>query len=354
MKILFVIPYPQGTAASQRFRFEHYLPLLKARGYGCRVASFIDRPTWDILYKKGHTLKKTGGILKGFIKRFILLFAVPRYDVVFVHREATPIGPAWFEWMVAKLFRKKLIYDFDDAIWIPVVSPNNTPIKWLRNFGKVQAICRLASMVVAGNDFLADYARQYNPSVTVIPTVVDTESVHNRIKNQDEEPVRIGWTGTFSTLFYLKEIIPVLQKIQETEAVSFVVIADKDPALPLKYYQFIPWEKEKETDQLLMFHAGLMPLEDTELAKGKCGFKAIQYMALGLPALVSPVGVNTSIVDHGVNGFICNTAGDWEKYILQLINDDRLRERMGRNARDKIARSYSVNGTADRFLQLFE
>lgn len=354
MKILFVVPYPLETAASQRFRFEHYLPLIREKGYQYRVASFIDKPTWVILYKSGNSFKKVIGIIKGFLKRFLLLFSVPGYDVVFIHREATPLGPAWFEWIVAKGFRKKTIYDFDDAIWIPAVSKNNSHIKWLRNFGKVKHICHWVSVVVTGNDFLAAYAARYNRAVTVIPTVVDTEKVHCILKKQDTNPVRVGWTGTFSTLFYLEEIIPVLQKIQELKPVPFVVIADKDPILPLKYYEYIKWDRENEREQLLMLNIGLMPLEDTELAKGKCGFKAIQYMALGIPAIVADVGVNTEIVDHGKNGFVCHTVRDWETFILKLIEDASLRETMGRNARDKISRLYSVKGTVEKFLTLFE
>ena len=175
MKILFVVPYPRGTAPSQRFRFEHYLEYLATHDIDYRIESFLDMKTWNILYKQGYKWRKVKGVLKGFIKRFGMLFLVRKYDFVFIHREAGPLGPAWFEWMITHLLHKKIIYDFDDAIWIPWVSKNNSRVKSFRNFGKVKNICRWATKVVTGNSFLAGYALQFNGQVTVIPTVVNTE-----------------------------------------------------------------------------------------------------------------------------------------------------------------------------------
>jgi len=352
MRVLFVVPYPYGEAPSQRFRFEHYFKYLQSRGITYKIAPFLDLKTWEILYKSGYKWKKIRGVLKGFWKRLIQLFFIRKYDMVFIHREATPIGPAWFEWWVTHIFRKRIVFDFDDAIWLPLVSKNNSRIKRLRNFGKVKNICKWSKTIVVGNSFLADYALQYNNNVRIIPTVVDTEK-YNKIKDQNTGSSTIGWTGTFSNLKYLDIVLPVLQNLQKQYVFTFIVIADKDPQLALKNYRFIKWNRDTEIDDLLNFHIGLMPLYDDDASKGKCGFKAIQYMSLGIPAVISPVGVNTEIVDNGINGFLCASENDWKRSLEELIQNSLLRTDLGLAAKKKIEEKYSVQSTATMFLNLF-
>ena len=289
MRVLFLAPYPADESPSQRYRLEHYFSFLSAKGVQYDYKPFLNLSTWKVIFKPGHYFKKVAGILLGFCKRIFQLFLLGRYDFVYIHREATPLGPPFFEWIAAKLFRKKIIYDFDDAIWIPFTSAYNKRASSLKNFGKVAKICRWSYKISVGNEYLAAFARKYNTRVIVIPTVVNTETVHNRLQDQQTIKPSIGWTGTFSTLKYLDMVLPVLQDLQSSYEFSFIVIADKDPQLPLKNYQFIKWSRDKETDDLLNFHIGLMPLYDDEISKGKCGFKAIQYMSLGIPAIVSPV-----------------------------------------------------------------
>jgi glycosyltransferase involved in cell wall biosynthesis len=354
MKVLFVVPYPEGEAPSQRFRYEHYLKYLRDNGITYKIASFLDLDTWKILYKAGYKLKKITGVSKGFWKRLLQLFFVTKYDIIFIHREATPLGPAWFEWWTTHVFRKRIIYDFDDAIWMPAVSKNNSHIKWLRNFGKVKKICKWSATVVTGNSFLANYALQFNNKVRIIPTVVNTEKISGRVKDQNINSLTIGWTGTFSTLKYLDIVLPVLQELQEQYDFTFTVIADKDPLPALKKYRFIKWNGDTEADDLLNLHIGLMPLYDDEISKGKCGFKAIQYMSLGIPAVVSPVGVNTEIVEDGVNGFLCKKENEWKSRLEELLNSSALRTRMGIAAKQKIQEKYSVAATLQTFLDLFK
>jgi glycosyltransferase involved in cell wall biosynthesis len=354
ISVLFVFPYPHGSAASQRFRFEQYLPFLSQKGIKYTLAPFLDKQTWQILYKKGYTLQKIAGIVKGFLRRFWLLFSVRKYDFVFIHRETTPLGPPVIEWIIAKVFRKKIIFDFDDAIWLPNTSANNkiaARIKWHQ---KTAAICHCAYKVSAGNSYLADYARQFNTQVVVNPTIIDTVYQHNQIKEQDTNPFVIGWTGTHSTIGYLNEIIPLLQELEKEHRFTFLVISDKPPEFKLYSLQYLPWNKESEIKDLLRMNIGLMPLTDDPWAKGKCGFKALQYMALGIPALVSPVGVNTEIVDHRVNGFICSSLHDWKQHIQILIQNTALRKQMGKAAREKVEKCYSVGANCRNFLGLFD
>ena len=354
-KILFLTPYPHGQAPSQRFRFEQYLGALAAAGHTYQLASFLSPATWAILYKPGQTAAKAAGIAAGFGRRLGLLLRVPAYDFVFIHREAAPLGPPVVEWLIAKVLRKRIIYDFDDAIWLANTSEANRIAAGLKWHQKVASICRWAYKNSCGNAYLAAYARQFNPHSLVNPTTIDTEHLHNQVRDQ-AAPGRlvIGWTGTHSTLKYLDQLVPVLTQL-EAEGLDFEfrVISNQPPALPLRSLVFVPWRKDTEIADLLAFHVGLMPLEDDQWAQGKCAFKALQYMALGIPALVSPVGMNPEVVQNDHNGYVCATAADWEARLRQLLADPGLRQRLGTAARATVVARYSVQANTANFLRLF-
>lgn len=351
--ILFVVPYPAGQAPSQRFRFEQYFELLTQKGYRFKVAPFLDDETWRILYKPGMAFKKALGILAGFWRRFLLLFQLGNYDYIFLHREASPIGPPWFEWIAAKVLGKKIVYDFDDAIWIPNTSDNNKIVAGVKWHHKVDSICKWAYKVSCGNSYLQAYAKKFNPNAIVNPTTIDTVNLHNRVKDQHTEKVVIGWTGTHSTMKYLDAIVPVLQKLEEKYAFEFIVISNKEPDFQMRSLRFLPWKKETEIDDLLRFNIGLMPLEDDLWAKGKCAFKALQYMALGIPAVVSPVGMNTEVVTDSMNGYICSTPEEWYAALEKILQDPNLRIELGKAARQTIESRYAVISNSDNFLKLF-
>ena len=355
MRILFLVPYPLGRAPSQRFRFEQYLDALLAAGHTYHLAPFISVATWNILYQPGRAGAKALGILSGFVRRLALLFRVPRYDFVFVHREAAPVGPPVFEWIISKVLVKKIIYDFDDAIWLANTSEANKIAAGVKWHHKVSNICRWAYKNSCGNTYLADYARQFNPCAVINPTTIDTVHLHNQVRDQ-AAPGRlvIGWTGTHSTLKYLDQVVPVLAKLEdEGLEFEFRVISNQSPVLPLRSLVFLPWCKDTEIADLLGFHVGLMPLEDDLWAQGKCAFKALQYMALGIPALVSPVGMNTEVVQHGQNGYVCCTSADWETGLRQLLADPTLRQRLGQAAHATVEARYSVAANMPNFLGLF-
>ena len=353
-KIYFIVPYPHGEAPSQRFRFEQYLDLLRQKGFEYHISSFLDLEAWDILYKPGHYLSKIVKILSGFGHRFADLFKMSSYDFIFIHREASPIGPPVFEWIMAKVLRKKIIYDFDDAIWLANTSANNKIAAGIKFHGKVKDICKWSYKISCGNDYLADFARAYNSEVIVNPTTIDTVNLHNRIKDQNTEHLTIGWTGTHSTIQYLDELVPILQKLEKTMRFTFTVISNSPPEFELRSLKYVPWNKATEIDDLMDFNIGIMPLRDDKWAKGKCGFKALQYMSLGIPAIVSPVGVNTRIVDNGVNGIICQNNDEWEKALTEFIQDRSLRIKMGTEARKKVENKYSVLSNSANFTSLFE
>ncbi|HVG39984.1 MAG TPA: hypothetical protein VM888_00135, partial [Chitinophagaceae bacterium] len=223
-KVLFLVPYPLHRAPSQRFRVELFLPILQKANITYKVETFLDGATWTILYSKASAAKKAWGVFKGFLKRlYVVLFIVPRYHYIFVHREASPVGPPIFEFIISKIWRKKMIYDFDDAIWIPNTSQENKIVSWFKAFWKVKYICRWSYKVVGGNNYLCNYAQQFNHQVILIPTCVDVMQHHNLVKEQASEKVVIGWTGSHSTMKYLDQILPVLEKVTNDFPIETVI-----------------------------------------------------------------------------------------------------------------------------------
>lgn len=353
-RILFLVPYPLGIAPSQRFRFEQYFDALRERGFDFEVRPFLDEEAMRVLYTPGNILLKIWKVKLGFFKRIADLFTLGRFDVVFIHREAAPIGPPLFEWLIAKVFKKKVIFDFDDAIWIPNTSASNPFISFYKRYRNAENTCAWAWKVSCGNAYLRDHASKFNPAAFINPTTIDTVGHHNLAKTFGNGPVVIGWTGTHSTVRYLDKVVPLLRPTEQEFSFEFLVIADKRPDFELKSLRFVPWDKATEIEDLLQMDVGIMPLENDQWAKGKCGFKALQYMALGIPAIVSPVGVNTEIVTHGINGWVCESDDEWMKTLRAILSDPDRLSSLSDAARSTVESRYSVKSNTDNFLRLFQ
>lgn len=352
-RIIFIAPYPIGQAPSQRFRFEQYLELLRKENFEIQFHSFLNTKTWNKLYNQGSFFGKVFGIIGSFWRRFILLFKIRRTDYIFIHREASMVGPPVFEWIIAKILRKKYIYDFDDAIWLPNYSQSNEKFHKLKAYGKIKRIIKWADSVTAGNKFLKKYAEQYNKNVRILPTTIDLVNLHNICTIQNDTDINIGWTGTHTTLEYLTEIIPILQELEKDYQFTFIVISNQKPDIELKSLRYIPWNKETEIQDLSKINIGIMPLKDDQWAEGKCGFKGLQYMALEIPSILSPVGVNEEIVTHNINGILCSSAQEWKEALTKLITNKEFREELGKKGRQVISERYSTAANKEIYLNLF-
>lgn len=351
--ILFIVPYPVGVAPSQRFRFEQYFNILSEHNLPFTVHPFWSLWGWNILYERGFVLQKILAFSRGVAGRIGLLLKIPTCRIVFIHREALPVGPPIFEWIVAKIYRKPIIYDFDDAIWLPNTSEQNKVVAALKQHGKVGKICAWSQKVSCGNGFLAEFARQYCKEVIINPTTIATDYHLPSSDKLSEKRLTIGWTGTHSTTRYLIPLLPVFKELKKVHAFEIRIISNQPPEWDFEDYTFVPWSQPDEINQLQQFDIGLMPLEDTDWEKGKCGFKALQYMAMEIPAIVSAVGVNLEIIDHGINGFLCSDQDEWFSYLNELIASEKLRKSMGIEGRKKVIEKYSVYSNTSRFLSLF-
>ena len=350
-KVLILVAHRPGRSPSQRFRYEQYLLFLESKGYQFEQSFLISEEDDVFFYKQGFYFSKFKVLVKSFFRRWRDTSRVRSFDAVFIQREAFMLGTSFFERRIAKT-GVPIIFDYDDAIWRSNREGGNKTLSFLKNPDKISEIISVSSFVIAGNQYLADYASKYCDNVSIIPTTIDTE-YHKSTASHSE--IVIGWTGTFSTFPYLKELFPVLRKIKASfPQVKFNVICDLDTVIPELGIRTTLWNKEDEIIQLQSISIGVMPLPDNDWSKGKCGFKGLQYMSLKIPTLMSPVGVNVDILRDGENGFLPDSPEQWYNRLTQLIQDKSLRIEMGEKGYQSVISNYSVNANKWKYLELFE
>lgn len=350
-KILFIASHRLDRAPNQRFRFEQYISYLEENGFQCRLSPLIATPTEDkTFYMQGNYAKK---ILLGFklwLRRLADVVRANDYDIIVIAREAFITGSTYFERALSRR-KGKVIFDFDDSIWLNVISNNNQLFSSLKDASKTARIIQLSDKVFAGNEFLATYAKKFNDNVVIIPTTIDTD-VYQPANNSIKKTVTIGWSGSTSTIEHFHFAIPALRILREKykDLIAFKVIGDGNFFEPTLDIRGIPWKSETELDDLREIDIGIMPLPDNEWTWGKCGLKGLQYMALEIPTIMSPVGVNLEIIQDGVNGFLANSAEEWVDKISALIEQPDLRSRIGKEGRKTIVAKYSVMSMREAYL----
>lgn len=352
IRVLAIIPSICDTSPGQRFRIEQWDPLLRELGVEIKYAPFETPELRQVLYREGNAIGKVSAVLKGLNTRRLEMKRIRDFDAVYLFREAALLGPTWFERRIAGS-GVPMVFDFDDAIFVPYVSPSNGYLSYLKFPGKTATICRLSAHVMAGNQYLADYALKYNPNVTIIPTTIDTEKYLPAERDDEPETLTIGWSGSYSTVQHLDTIREALQKLAQTEKFKLRVIGTPEYFLPGVETEAIAWRSETEIDDLQKIDIGLMPLPDEDWSRGKCGLKALQYMALGIPTICSPVGVNSTIIDDGTNGFLAGPAAQWIEKLKLLLHSTELRRELGNAGRRTVEDSYSAISQVPRVLEVF-
>jgi len=353
-KVLFIAAHRPDRSPSQRFRFEQYFNYLKKNGFHCDFSWLISEKDDRVFYYPGNITTKFYIFLKSMAIRLGDVLKASSYDIIFIQREAFMTGTTFFEKQFAKS-NAKVIFDFDDAIWHQDVSEANKKLAWLKRPGKTADIIGMSDMIFAGNNFLADYARQYNSNVRIVPTTIDTDEYRPIGKKRLGAPVCIGWSGSITTIKHFEYAVPFLTELKSRfgERITIKVIGDKSYTNESLGVKGLGWNKADEISELSTMDIGIMPLPDDEWSRGKCALKGLQYMALEIPAIMSPVGVNEEIIRDGVNGYLAVKKEEWVSKIASLVEDAGLRERIGKAARETVTGQYAVISQQENYLKYF-
>lgn len=346
MRVLLLSRYAR-LGASSRLRSHQYLPYLSQAGFDVTVAPLFGDDYVRGLYN-GNISKLA--VLKAYFARLRFISKARQFDLVWVEKEMLPWVPSWIE--LALLPKNiPLVVDYDDAVFHRYDQHRLSLVRKLLG-RKIDAVMRRADVVIVGNEYLSERAKQAGASrVELLPTVVDANR-YAVIEKEGTSPVTIGWIGQPSTAGYLDQLAPVLKKMIAKHSVRVVAIGPKSTQLQHLPIEVRPWSEGTEAAEIQQFDIGIMPLSDDLWEKGKCGYKLIQYMACGKPVVATPVGVNKMIVRQGVNGFLANTEAEWCDAIDVLCRDPALRKRMGDEGRKIMEQNYSLQVAAPRLAKL--
>ncbi len=359
MKILFLTQTGILGPAS-RYRVFQFLDQLKGRGFDCTVSPAISDRLYPFFYEK------QCGFFKKFLKAFVIitkrtggLFRIRKFDAVFIQKEILPGCYPFFEFFITR-FAKKIVFDFDDSIFLSeedrikaeqFSDVNNSP-RFTKLFARFSAL-------TAGNRYLFDIACKVNKNTALIPTSIDTERYKGSICSSSEvsERINIGWIGSFSTLPYLKIVEKPLINVSKQFKLTFVVVGPAKGREALQNIfsktffdnvnlDYVIWDREKEVEQIASFNIGVAPLPDTPWSRGKCGCKLLQYIALGIPSIVSPVGIHKDIIVQSKNGLFADTEKEWIDGLSLLIKNPDIRNSFRNNAVETVEESYSLRKNA--------
>ncbi len=352
-RVLFIGMHRFDRSPSQRYRFEQYFEFLEFNGIGCELSFLISKKDDRVLYSSGNYIGKLLIFLKSWIKRLKDVRRANDFDYIFIQREAFMTGTTYFEKRFAKT-SAKLIFDFDDSIWIEDKNEANAKLAFLKRPSKTSEIIALCDTIVVGNNYLANYAKQFNKNIVIIPTTINTNWYKPSPKVKDSKII-IGWSGSFTTIKHFESSIGALTEIKTKygDKIAFKVIGDTNYSYKPLGIKGKKWKSKTEVEDLQEIDIGIMPLPNIEWTHGKCGLKGLQYMGLAIPTIMSPVGVNTEIIEHGVNGFLASTKEEWVNHLSQLIESKGLRDTLGNAGRQTVEKRYSVNANKENYLGLF-
>lgn len=337
-------------AASTRQRLLQYLPSFRRAGIEVEYRSLLSN---DYVRSLAHgSAVSSMQILRAYAQRMRELMSKTDADLVWIYAELFPWLPASFERMAFRPGRP-IIYDWDDAFFVPYDEARRPAVRRLLG-GKLRPLLRGASACTCGNGYLADHARQFCDRVLVVPTVVDTD-LYKPAPTASAAPPTIGWIGSPTTWANVRPLLPELRSLCDRFGARLRVVGAGKRAKADRFegMDLIEWSEATEIADVQAMDVGIMPLTNTPFERGKSGYKLVQYMACGLPVVASPVGVNTEIVQEGVNGFLATTSKDWSSRLEQLLGDAALRHRMGAAGRERAVERYSLASQAPRLIDLF-
>ena len=339
--ILYLHKYSR-MAAAYRYRFELFFRYVEEKSLSIEKQSLLGDNYLQHMYSKGRRPWLT--VALSYITRFIFLLCQPSKKLKVVYMELFPRLPYFIE----KIFLKPRTYilELDDAYFLAY---DSGPLKQ-----KVPKLMKNASAIIAGSHYLKAYAEKWNHNVHLVPTVVDLKDYPEPKQHQETEAVTIGWMGSPSTSKELLLLEKSFKKLDQKFNIKFLFVGSPDLDINLNNVEYRNWQEEKVISDILDMDIGIMPLENDEWNKGKCGFKLIQYMAAGIPVVTSKVGENTYIVQNGEQGFYADTDEQWVVSLSKLVESVALRQTMGGKAAQKIKDHYSLESVSKSYVELIE
>src|SRR6266542_1238077 len=353
MKVLALASYP-GEAAATRYRLQQFVAPLADRGIDLTIHPFLDSQLFGRLYSHQASPRTFLSLTKAALARFGEVQAAREANVVLIQREAMLFGPPLIEWLTTQAAKRPMVLDLDDATYVSYTSPTYGRLgKYLKWFSKTDDLIRWATLVICGNRAIADYVSSKGATARVIPTVVNTNIFRPPTHANDGELV-LGWIGTHSTLPYLRSIFPVLEKLAERHSFRLKVVGSGMADLAVRGVQVenLQWNLEREVDDFQSIDIGLYPIDVSlysgKWAAGKSGFKAIQYMAVGVPYVATAVGASAELGEPGTTHFFASSEGEWYEALEKLISHPELRAAMGAAGRHHVVANYSLPAQADK------
>jgi glycosyltransferase involved in cell wall biosynthesis len=339
MNVLALTRY-SALAASTRQRFTQFFPALREAGIDVTLSPLLG----DDYVKNIGGKKSISTMMEAYGRRFIeLAFQARSYDALWIQYEVFPFLPGPFERVLA-MTRRPYLVDYDDAIFHNYDLSGGSFRRWALS-RKLVPLLTHAHACVAGNTYLATYAERYCPEVVIIPTVVNTNR-YCPLKERLAGPLRVGWIGSPSTWRYVEPLLPTIIPVLQRFGAELNVVGAA-PTVQQTGIKFFEWSEDTEIAAVQSFDIGIMPLSDDPWARGKCGYKLIQYMSCGVPCIASPVGVNADIVTPGEDGFLATGAEEWISALTILLSNADLRIRMGESGRSKVISRYSLKSQVD-------
>lgn len=353
MKVLALASYPTEAAAT-RYRLEQFVGPLAARGITLTIHPFLDSKLFTQLYEHRSFPRTAAGLLKSTCWRLMDGLSARKADVVLIQREAMIFGPPLIEWLVTRALKRPMVLDLDDATYVSYTSPTygglGTVLKW---FSKTDDLIRWAKVVTCGNRDIAEYVTSKGATARLIPTVVDTE-LFCPVPHRNDGSAVVGWIGTHSTFPYVESIFPVLQDLAKTYRFRLKIVGAgrQEVSVPGLEVENLKWDLTREISDFQSFDIGLYPIDRSlyaaKWASGKSGFKAIQYMAVGIPYVSSPVGASAEIGEVGTTHFSAATADEWRNALALLLSDSEKRRKMGMAGRAYAIKHYGLLDQADK------
>jgi glycosyltransferase involved in cell wall biosynthesis len=347
------LPALPEFAAATRYRVLQYVPMLAELGIHTDVNPFLTDRVFSGLYDRAQSVRTTAGILVGVARRVVDAARLGAYDLVWVQTQAALIGPPVIEWLAHR--RSALVLDLDDATYIErrsAVFGRLAPL--VKGRGKANRILRSCDHVICGNPTVAAYVGNRGVPTTVVPTLVDPQRFAPRAVRAPGDLV-VGWMGTHTTAEYLRPLLPAFRRLAARHRFRLRIVGAGRADLRADGVDLdaVPWALDREVADLQSFDVAVYPLADDDWAKGKSGFKAIQYLSCGIPFVASPVGVVAGIGHPGSTHFEARTEDEWVTALSTLLADEALRARMGSAGRRYAVEHYSTREAATTIAGVF-